>query len=118
METITVEVGQVVALSSGAVQESLRTVEFEGEGLAQRNEYGYSARSGGLTDTRGIKETLYRADDGRFVVYVEEWSRWQGEPNTSALFVVGEGDLGVGGEFEALGREAGMGRALTLDEAL
>jgi len=52
------------------------------------------------------------------VVYVEDWSRWQGEPNHYSLCQVTEADLGVGGRFEALGREAGFGRPLTLDEAL
>jgi hypothetical protein len=49
---------------------------------------------------------------------VEDWSRWQGEPNTYDLLEVTEADLGPNGRFEALGREAGFGRPLTLDEAL
>jgi len=39
------------------------------------------------------------------------------EPGPPAS-VLAESDLQVGGEFELLGREAGMGRSLTLDEGL
>ena len=117
MEHITLKIGIVTA--TGSVQQDLtRDVEFEGEELARRKVYGYSDRTGEVTDTRGITETLYRADDGRLVVYVEEWSHWQGEPNRYHLVEVTEADLGVNGRFEALGREAGFGRSLTLDEAL
>ena len=117
MEHITLRIGIVTA--TGSVQQDLtREVEFVGEELARRKIYGYSDRTGEVTDTRGITETLYRAEDGRLVVYVEEWSHWQGEPNRYHLFEVTEDDLGVNGRFEALGREAGFGRPLTLDEAL
>ncbi|GEM_PF-1019589 len=118
METIKLEIGSTVALSSGAVQDNLREVEFVGEELAKRREFGYSDRTGGPTDTRGVNEMLYRTEDGKLIVYVEDWSHWQGEPNTYSLHEVSEDDLGVNGRFEALGHEAGMGRPLTLDEAL
>ena len=118
MEKITVRIGTIQSGGSGIVQNTTRDVEFEGEELARRKVYGYSDRTGEVTDTRGITETLYRADDGRLVVYVEEWSHWQGEPNRYHLVEVTEADLGVNGRFEALGREAGFGRSLTLDEAL
>ena len=117
MEHITLKIGIVTA--TGSVQQDLtRDVEFVGEELARRKVYGYSDRTGEVTDTRGITETLYRVEDGRLVVYVEEWSHWQGEPNRYHLLEVTEDDLGVNGRFEALGREAGFGRSLTLDEAL
>lgn len=111
METITLEVGTVTCIN-GRTQEHLRPVEFVGEKLASRREYT------GDNDTRGVDETLYRCEDGRLVVYVEDWSRWQGEPDTYRLVPVVEADLGPNGRFEYLGQEAGMGRALTLDEAL
>jgi YD repeat-containing protein len=111
METIEVCVGSIVAGGSNQV------VEFVGEQLAQRTEYG-AGRIGGITDTRGVTETLYRTDDGRLIVHVDKWSRWRGEPNTETLHVVTEEDLQPGGRFEFLGVEAGMGRPLTLDEAL
>jgi len=118
MEKITVRIGSVVGLSSGQTQATTREVEFVGEKLATRREYGYSEHTGGITDTRGVDETLYKTEDGRLVVYVENWSHWQGEPNSYHLVEVSEDDLGVNGRFEALGREAGFGRPLTLDEAL
>lgn len=118
MEKITVYTGEVVALSNGATQDLRRPVRFVGEGLAELTTYGYSDRTGYPTDTRGVTETLYRTEDGRLVVYVQEWSRWQGEPNYYRLVEVTEADLQVGGRFEDLGREAGFGRALTLEEAL
>lgn len=118
METITVRIGSVVGMSGGQTQDNTREVQFVGEKLATRREYGYSEHTGGITDTRGTDETLYRTEDGRLVVYVEDWSKWQGEPNRYSLVEVTEDDLGVNGRFEALGAEAGFGRPLTLDEAL
>ena len=117
METITVHVGTVVSGSSGQTNDTRREVQFTGEELASRTEYGYG-RNGGLTDTRGVTETLYRAEDGRLLVHVKDWSRWQGEPNTHSLHPVTEADLGPTGRFAALGAEAGYGRPLTLNEAL
>lgn len=115
MDTITLKIG-CYTVGNGFVQDNTRTVKFEGKRLAQRTDY--EAGFNDLSDTRGTTETLYETDDGRLVVYVEEWSRWQGEPNIMRLHRVDEADLGVNGKFEALGREAGYGRPLTLDEAL
>jgi len=92
-------------------------VEFVGEKLAERTEYG-EGRNDGITDTRGVTETLYRTEDDRLVVHVEDWSNWQGEPTITTLEEVTEADLQVNGRFEALGAEASFGRPLTLDEAL
>lgn len=116
METVVLKVGSAVVVN-GRQQDDLRPVEFVGELVASRTEYGYSDR-GQLSDTRGVNESLYRTEDGRLVVYVEDWSRWQGEPNYYRLVALTEADLGVGGDYEALGREAGYGRPLTLNEAL
>lgn len=117
MEKITVYIGQVVVMSNGAQQDTRRPVTFEGEKLGEYREYG-QGRDGGPTDTRGTIETLYRASDGRLVVHSEDWSNWQGEPNTETLQEVTPADLQPGGDFEDLGRACGMGRPLTLDEAL
>ena len=118
METITVLVGNVVALSNGQQQDHTREVVFTGEKLGEHAEYGYSDRTGRLTDTRGVTQTLYRAADGRLIVHIEDWSRWQGEPTSYQLREVAETDLQPGGEFELLGAECGFGRPLTLDEGL
>jgi len=117
MSTIKVFVGSVVAGSSGQTNDSRREVRFEGEELARRTEYG-AGREGGITDTRGVAETLYKTADGRLIIYVEDWSRWQGEPDVYRLVEVAEADLDVGGHFEDLGRKAGMCRPLTLDDVL
>ena len=118
MEKITVEIGSIAALSSGQVQRNLKKVEFVAEELASRTEFGRSDQTGALTDTRGTTETLYKTEDGRYVVYVEEWSKWQGEPNRYRLVEVSEADLDATGPYAALGKAAGLGRPLTLDEAL
>jgi len=118
METITVYVGSVVAGSSGQVNDTRREVQFEGEELAHYTEYGAGREGVGITDTRGVTETLYKTADGRLVVHVDDWSRWQGEPSTESLHQATEADLGPGGRFEALGAKSGFGRALTIDEAL
>jgi len=116
-DKITVLVGSVVAGSSGQVNDDTKEVEFEGEELASRTEYGLG-RGGGITDSRGVTETLYKTSDGRLVVHVKDWSHWQGEPNTYTLHEVTEADLSATGGWAALGAEAGMGRPLTLDEAI
>ncbi|MCI0398824.1 MAG: hypothetical protein L0332_24265, partial [Chloroflexi bacterium] len=72
----------------------------------------------GDNDTRGVDQTLYRTEDGRLIVYTEEWTRWQGETSTYTLHEATEADLRPGGDLEMLGYECGFGRPLTLDEAL
>lgn len=93
-----------------------RTVRFTGERLAQYVQYGLYL--GKATDTCGTTQTLYRADDGRLIVHVEDWSKWKGEPTKYSLFAVTEADLKPGGRFELLGREAGFWSTLTLDDVL
>ena len=112
MEKIRLHVGTVTTMRSGHVQDVLRPVEFQGELVTSRTDYA------GGDDTRGVTESLYKSDSGRYVVYVEDWSKWQGESNVSTLHDATAADLDVGGRFEALGRDAGLGRPLTIDEAL
>ena len=118
MEEITVEIGSTVALSSGHVQKQLKPVRFVGEQLASLTEFGRSDQTGALTDTRGVTRTLYKTDDGRYVVYIEDWSKWQGEPSHYSLQEVKEADLDATGPYAELGAAAGLGRPLTLAEAL
>lgn len=117
MKTVKVLVGTIVAGSSGQVNDDQRAVEFEGEFLASHIQYGMG-RHGGITDSRGVTETLYRTEAGQLVVLVRDWSHWQGEPDCAELREIAEADLAPNGEFERLGREAGMSRPLTLAEAL
>lgn len=118
MEEITLLIGSVEQTRSGFVQDNRRPVRFIGEQLARRTEYGFDSWRGTLTDTRGVTETLYRTEAGRLVVYVEDWSRWVGEPSTYSLVQITEADLQPGGRYEMLGLAAGLSRPLTLDEAL
>jgi hypothetical protein len=111
METVKLYVGTSVVYD-GRQQDNLRPVEFEGELVGSRREH---------TDergTRGVDQSLYRCADGRLVVYIEDWSRWQGEPTIRKLVRVRPEDLNVGGTYELLGRTCGMARPLCLDEAL
>jgi len=111
METITLHIGRSVIVG-GCQQDNLRPVQFEGELIGSRREF-IDERG-----TRGVDQSLYRTADGRLIVYVENWSRWQGEPTTSKLVQVQPADLDAGGPYELLGRACGMARALSLDEAL
>ena len=117
MDTIKVYIGSIQTGSSGLTRDTTKTVEFEGEAIASYNEPG-TGRDGGVTDTRGVKQTLYRTADGRLVAHTECWSHWQNEPTSYSLVEVEPSDLQPGGNFETLGDVAGYGRALTLDEAL
>jgi len=118
LENITVLVGTIQSLSGGQTQDLTREVEFEGEKLGEYREFGYDERRGNLTDTRGVTETLYKTDDDRLVAHIKDWSQWQGEPTTYSLHEVTKDDLVGNGRFARLGREAGMGRPLTLAEVL
>lgn len=111
MAKIRLEIGSFTTYNSGIVTDTGRPVEFEGVLVAELSYY-----TGG-SDARGVRERLYGVD-GRMVVHVEAWSNWVGEPNTYSLYEVTDEDLGVDGKFEELGRQAGLGRCLTLDEAL
>jgi len=117
METIKVLVGSIES-ANAFQQDNTQVVEFEGEKLAERTTYGINERSGSLTDTRGTTQTLYKTSDGRYVIHIEQWSKWQGEPNIYSLEEVTAEQLGPNGQYEMLGKEAGFGRPLTLDEAL
>lgn len=118
METIKLTVVSVQTSSSGTmIRDTTREVEFEGEQLAEYTEPG-TDEDGNPTDTRGHIERLYRAADGRLIVHFTDWSHWEGEPDISRLHEVTEADLSGRGRFANLGREAGYGRPLTLDQAL
>lgn len=117
MDTITVKIGSIVTGNSGQTNDTRRDVQFVGEELGSRTEYG-EGRDGGITDTRGTIEALYRTEDGRLLVHVNAWSKWQGEPDVLSLHQVTEADLQLDGQFELLGAECGFGRPLTLEEAL
>ena len=107
METVELKIGAVVGLKNGALEDRRRPVVFEGEKLGE----------GGWHDD--VRLTLYMTADGRVVVYIEARSHSQGGPFSCALRAVTLEGLGIDiGVDELLGRVAGMGRALTLDEAL
>jgi hypothetical protein len=118
MKTVTVQVGSVVSGSSGQTNDNRYDVTFVGEKLASRTEYGTGHDGVTIVDSRGVTETLFRAEDGRLIVHIEDWSHWQGEPSTYILRQVMADDLGPMGDFAALGAEAGLGRPMMLDEAL
>ena len=76
METVKLYIGTEQHMRDGRSQDLTRPVEFTAEELAKLTTFG--EHRGSPSDTRGVTETLYRADDGRLLVYVEDWSRWQG----------------------------------------
>lgn len=111
MATITLKIGIQQVLCTGQLQDDIQKVTFEGEKLNSiTNYYG--------SDTRGVDQILYRADDGRLVVHTCDWSNWQGETTTYTLEQVTEEDLGPNGPYGQLGQGTELSRPLTLDEAL
>ena len=106
METVELKIGPVVGLKYGALEDRRRPVVFEGEKLAEHGWYD------------DVRLTLYRTADGRVVMYIEARSHSQGGPSVCALRAVTPEGLGIHVGIEVPGRAAGMGRALTLDEAL
>jgi hypothetical protein len=118
METQTIRIGARGATTSGQSYDHARPAEFVAEELGRVIHYGLSD-NGRVTDTRGVTETLYKTEDGRLLVFVENWSRWQGEEDSARLVEITPEDLGPTGRFAELGARAGLGRRpLTLDEAL
>ena len=117
MAEIKLTVGIIAVAYNGAHIDTRQEVQFEGEKLGEYREAG-TGRDGGITDTRGTVETLYRAAGGRLVVHVWDWSHWQGEPDVETLHEVTEADLQPGGDWELLGAECGFEGSLTIDEAL
>ena len=93
------------------MEERLRPVVFEGTELAKLNTIDDRG-------SRGTREVLYQTTDGQYIVHVTQWSHWQGETTDLGLYRVSLADLDVNGEYEALGREAGLARDLTLDDVL
>jgi hypothetical protein len=110
-ERVRVRVGTLIAVN-GRLQDFTQQVEFEARKLAEFHRFL------GTDDTRGVSEVLYQTPDGRLIVHLEDWSRWQNEPTHYKLVEITQDDLQPGGRFEFLGREAGIARPLTLDEAL
>ncbi len=113
---VELEIGTSICID-GRPQDDLRPVRFMAE------ELGSIERLTDYRGHRGERQTLYQVWTGkgepeRYVVYVEEWSHWQGEPNFMRLLPATRADLDAGGVFERLGRVCGLARPLTLDEAL
>ena len=116
METIQLFIGSSRILLGGHAVDSLRPVEFVGEEIGRwsmtrrpfSNDY----------DIECVKQVLYKTEDDRLIVFVKDWSRWQGEADVMSLHEVTAADLGVNGQYEELGYKCGFGRPLTLDEAL
>ena len=71
MERLTIEVGR----SSGSQFEDdeLTKVSFIGRVLVSKRVFDEPGK-----DTRGVTRTIYQTAS-KFVLYVEEWSRWQNE---------------------------------------
>jgi len=111
MGKITVQIGYETHYSSGTV-DGRSPVEFEGKKLAHRR-IPFDNKG-----NRGQVKTLYRTEDGRYLVHIKTWSQWQNEGNDYTLVEATPEDLDAGGKFEYLGREANLARPLTLDEAL
>ena len=107
MEIIRVRIGQNYKVA-GIEIDKTRPVEFVAERIGEWKE---------LTALgSGRSATLYRASDGRLVVYVEDWSS---DGTWFSLEPVEPGDLDVNGRHELLARACGLlTRPLTLDEAL
>jgi hypothetical protein len=124
MDKIKVSIGSVVTGNSGQTNDTRRVVLFEGERLAEytKHDPGPARRTFGTRgvriSTRGVTQTLYRTADDRLVVHEDDSSHWEGEPKTETLHEVTIEDLGPTGRFADLGKQAGMNRPLTLDEAL
>jgi hypothetical protein len=80
------EIGLEVGRVSGRAGEDndLKVIKFTGRQLASFRSYHGEVSSG---DDRGIIRTLYQTEKGKFLLYMEEWSRWSGEDNHNSYSV-------------------------------
>ena len=78
----------------------VRIARIEGDRLASRKELI------GAEGTMGFTETLYYTTDRRLIVHVESWSDLGGRMSTLSMVEISGSDLGAGGRFEVLGRDA------------
>lgn len=114
MEKIQLLVGSVIVGVSGVTLDTTRKVVFVGERLAEHSITGI--HEGQITDTRGTKQALYRTSEGRLIVYVVNWTDWVGKPTTYTIQETTRAELAE--HFPDLADQIGLGRPLTLDEAL
>ncbi len=82
LTTGTLETQEVKIGSLSATGDYRRIYRFQGESVAFTKNYD-GARS---RDDRGTDKTLYRVGEDRYIVLIEEWSRWQGESNFSHFY--------------------------------
>lgn len=78
MEEIELEIGS----GTGQLGDSpdYKKVRFTGRGLAHFRQLQGN-------DTRGVDYDLYRSKKGKFLLYIDDWSRWQGEVSTSEYHI-------------------------------
>lgn len=112
MQKYTMKVGSYYADRSGRPHDDYQEVAFEADKV------GEAAYLTGSDDTRGVDQVLFKTPDGKLLVYEYYWTKWQGETSSRGLLEVEEGDLGPNGQYWRLGKGAGYGRPLTLEEAL
>jgi EXLDI family protein len=56
--------------------DNLKIVKFRGRELANFRSYHGET---GSSDDRGITNTLYKTEKGKYLLYTSNWSNWQGE---------------------------------------
>lgn len=78
MEQIELEVGSASGVPGDTPD--MEKIRFTGKEIA------FCRKLQG-NDTRGINYTLYRTKKGKFLLFVEDWSHWQGESSSSEYFV-------------------------------
>jgi len=114
LENIEVKVG-----THGATGDYRRVYRFRGRQVAFTRNYD-AARS---RDDRGTDKRLYQVGEDKYVVLVEDWSRWQGESDF-ALFhsedPESQGPTVISGrevadKFPDLANEAGLECPIELD---
>lgn len=94
-------------------EDNTRVVKFSGEVLGQLTASGHN-------NSRGRDYALYKTGDEpeKLVLHTRIWSHWRGEGNSYTLEEVTRSDLDPMGKYWQIGKHAGFGRPLSLDEAL
>lgn len=114
MRLTRVWVGTVV--NTGLQHDNRRPVEFFGDELASVTFLSF--QDGVMCENRGMTQTLYRIPGDRLVVYVEEWSKIEGEESLYTLVEVTKDELKGAEWSELLAYKAGILPPLSVDDVV
>lgn len=109
--TLDLQIGRITVLPNGHLDAEFHTVRITGQILATLED-----RTDNERPTR--QSLIITEETGRLLVHEDRQTTWVNEPSLCLLYEISTEDLAPLQEYSALGDKAGLGRNLTIDEAL